>query len=418
MSNQIKAEFPEKLECLFQPGRYKIIYGGRGGAKSWGVARALLIKGAEKPLRILCAREIQKSIKDSVHQLLRDQIASLGLGGVYEILETEIRGRNGTLLMFAGLKHNVDNIKSKEGLDIVWVEEAQTVSKASWETLIPTIRKDGSEIWVTFNPELESDETYRRYVANQPTGAIVVKVNWSDNPWFPDVLRQEKDDLKARDPDAYLTVWEGHCRQTLDGAVYAAEIRKATEDGRITRVPYDATKPVDTFWDLGRADSTSIWFAQVVGFEYRVIDYYENHGHALGHYLKTLQGKPYIYGTDWLPHDAENELLASERTIAQQMRAAGRKVQIAPKIGVADGINAARTIFGQCWFDAERCADGLQCLRHYRYEKDEDLGTYKRTPLHDWASHGADAFRYLALSLQPRRERRRGSGENAGHWMG
>lgn len=418
-SSSLTADFPEKLAGLFQPARYKVLYGGRGGAKSWGAARALLIKGAEKPLRILCAREIQKSIKDSVHQLLRDQIAALGLTPLYDVLETEIRGRNGTLFMFAGLKHNVDNIKSKEGLDIVWVEEAQTVSKASWETLIPTIRKDGSEIWVTFNPELESDETYRRFVAKPPANALVAKVNWSDNPWFPDVLRQEKDELKARDPDAYLTIWEGHCRQTLDGAVYAHELRKATEEERIRSVPYDASKPVDTFWDLGRADSTAIWFAQVVGFEYRVLDYYENHGHALAHYLKVLQGRSYVYGTHWLPHDAESELLASERTIAQQMRAAGFRVEIVPKIGIADGINAARTIFGSCWFDADKCADGLQALRHYRYEKDDDLNTYKRQPLHDWASHGADAFRYLALALRRRPDRRRTPQVSApGAWMG
>lgn len=416
-SQQATADFPAALEFLFQPARYKVLYGGRGGTKSWGVAQALLILAAQRPLRILCAREIQKSIRDSVHQLLRDRITELGMESFYRVLDSEIRGANGSLFLFAGLRHNIANIRSKEGIDIVWVEEANTVSKSSWDALIPTIRKEGSEIWITFNPELESDETYKRFVKMPPTGAVVRKVGWQDNPWFPDVLRNEMLDLKARDPDSYLTVWEGHCRQTLDGAIYANEIRAATEAGRICRVPYDASKPVDTFWDLGRADSTAIWFAQAFPFEYRIIDYYENHGEALGHYLKHLQSRPYVYGNDYLPHDAESELLAAERTIAQQMRAAGRRVQIAPKVSVADGINAARTIFGQCWFDEDKCADGLQALRHYRYEKDEDLNTYKRQPLHDWASHGADAFRYLALSLQPRRERKRVA-EHAGGWMG
>jgi phage terminase large subunit len=247
---------------------------------------------------------------------------------------------------------------------------------------------------------------------------MVVKVNWSDNPGFPEVLKAEKDDLRAKDEDAYLNVWEGHCRQTLEGAVFANEIRRATEDGRFTRVPYDATKPVNTFWDLGRADSTAIWFAQAVAFEFRVLDYYESRGHALGHYLKVLQSKPYVYGDHWLPHDAQNELLGAERTIEQQMRAAGYRVQIVPKIGVADGINAARTIFGQCWFDAEKCADGIQCLRHYRYEFDEDLNTLKRQPLHDWASHGADAFRYLAVALKEAARPRRARDSGAGGWMG
>lgn len=396
----VKAEFPAKLQCLFEPKRYKVLYGGRGGAKSWGVARALLIQGAAKPLRILCAREFQNSISESVHALLSDQIKALGLEAFYEIQNTTIRGRNGTEIYFAGLRHNVTKIKSFEGVDIVWCEEAQTISKSSWDTLIPTIRKEGSEIWLTFNPSLEADETYQRFVVKPPSNSVVVKINWSDNPWFPEVLRQEKDDLKEKDPDAYLTVWEGHCRQTLDGAIYANEIRKATEEQRFTRVPYDASKPVHTFWDLGRADKTAIWFAQIVGFEFRLIDYYENQGQALGHYLKHLQGKSYVYGDCWLPHDAENELLASERTIAQQARAAGFKVRIAPKITIADGINAARTLFANCWFDAEKCADGIQCLRNYRYEVDPDTQQFSKNPLHDWASHGADAFRYLAVALR------------------
>lgn len=404
---QTRVEFPEKLECLFKPSRYKVLYGGRGGAKSWGVARALLTLGAAKPLRILCAREFQNSISESVHALLNDQVKALGLESFYEVQNTTIRGKNGTEFYFAGLRHNVTKIKSFEGVDIVWCEEAQTISKTSWDTLIPTIRKEGSEIWVTFNPSLEMDETYQRFVVKPPTNSIVQKINWQDNPWFPDVLRQEKDDLKEKDPDAYLTVWEGHCKQTLDGAIYANEVRQATADGRFTRVPCDESKPVHTFWDLGRADKTAIWFAQIIGFEFRLIDYYENQGHALGHYLKHLQGKPYVYGDTWLPHDADNQLLASERTIAQQARAAGFKVRITPKSSVVDGINAGRTVFANCWFDAEKCADGLQCLRNYRYEVDPDTQQYSTKPLHDWASHGADAYRYFAVALrEPKKEKK------------
>ena len=155
------AQFPAKLECLFNPknSRYRVLYGGRGGAKSWGVARALLIKGAQAPLRILCAREFQTSIKDSVHKLLCDQIVDMGLAGFYEITEKSIKGKNGTEFFFVGLRNNVVNVKSIEGVDVCWVEEAQTVSRNSWNVLIPTIRKEQSEIWVTFNPELETDET-------------------------------------------------------------------------------------------------------------------------------------------------------------------------------------------------------------------------------------------------------------------
>src|SRR4051812_36383154 len=287
--SRIKAEFPEQLGCLFEPSRYKILYGGRGAAKSWGVARALLVRGCNKPLRVLCAREFQSSIRDSVHKLLCDQIKDLGLDSFYRIEQSAIFGMNGTEFSFEGIRHNVNKIKSYEGVDIAWVEEAQTTSKSSWETLIPTIRKEGSEIWVTFNPELDTDETYKRFVLKPPPGAIVKKLNWSDNPWFPEVLKAEKDLLKARDEDAYLNIWEGHCRVSLDGAIYAKELRAATEEGRICRVPYDETAPVHTFWDLGWSDCTSILFAQKVGFDFRIIDAYQSRLEKLPHYLKVLQ---------------------------------------------------------------------------------------------------------------------------------
>jgi phage terminase large subunit len=419
-----KTEFPAALQCLFQPMRYKILHGGRGGSKSWGVARALLLIGTTKTLRVLCAREMQTSIAQSVHKLLKDQITELGLEAFYEVQQYVIKGANGTEFTFHGLKHNIANIKSVEGTDICWVEEAQTVSKTSWDTLIPTIRKDGSEIWISFNPSLEADETYQRFVVKPPSNSIVKRINWSDNPWFPEVLKQEMEDLKVKDYDAYLTVWEGHCKQTLDGAIYANEVRAATTAERFTKVPYSEEKPVHTFWDLGRADKTAIWFVQQVGFEYRIIDYYENQGHALAHYMKHLQGKPYVYGDTWLPHDADNELLASERTIAQQARAAGFKVRITPKTSIAVGINAARTLFATCWFDAEKCADGIQCLRNYRYDVNPETQQYSTQPLHDWASHGADAFRYFAVAIkEPKKinadvhKQKHNHAHGAGGWM-
>lgn len=393
--------FPEKFRGLFQPHRYKVLYGGRGGAKSWGVARALLIQGAADKLRILCAREFQNSISDSVHELLRQQIDVTGLSGFYDIQEKVIKGKNGTEFSFAGLRYNPTKLKSFEGADIVWVEEGQTVSKRSWETLIPTIRKDGSEIWVTFNPELDTDETYLRFVKTPPPGAFVQRVGWSDNPWFPDVLRDEKDLLHERDPDAYLTIWEGHCRQTLDGAIYAKEIREATEEGRITRVPYDRSKPVSTFWDLGWSDKTSIWFAQIVGFEFRVIDFMQDRHKTIGHFLHAMQSRGYVYDTDWLPHDGASEQLAADgRSIEAQMKAAGRKVRIVPGLSKVIGINAARTIFPNCWFDSEKTADGMQALRRYCYEIDDKTGQYSRQPLHDENSHAADAFRYMAVAFK------------------
>jgi phage terminase large subunit len=415
-----KAEFPVKLEGLFKKSRYKVLYGGRGGAKSWGIARALLIKGAKDPIRILCAREFQTSIKDSVHKLLCDQIESLGLLSFYEITQTSIRGRNGTEFSFVGLKNNVSNIKSYEGVDICWVEEAQTTSRLSWNILIPTIRKEGSEIWISFNPELETDETYQRFVANPPADCITMKVNWYDNPWFPDTLRLEKDALKARDEEAYNQVWEGLCRQTVDGAIFAKEMQQAEKDGRICRVPYDATKPVHAIFDLGWSDSTAIWFLQFVGMETRLIRYIEDSQKTISYYLATMQTYGYVYDKIWLPHDAENKTLAAAgRSIDDIVRAAGYKTEIMPRVPILDSINAARTIFPNCYFDREHTADGLACLRHYRYEVDPETGQFSRNPLHDHYSHGADAFRYIALMIkEPPKRKKSAQIAMASGWMG
>ena len=415
-----RAEFPVKLEGLFKKSRYKVLFGGRGGAKSWGIARALLIKGAKDPIRILCAREFQTSIKDSVHKLLCDQIESLGLLSFYEITQTSIRGRNGTEFSFVGLKNNVSNIKSYEGVDICWVEEAQTTSRLSWNILIPTIRKEGSEIWISFNPELETDETYQRFVANPPQDCITMKVNWYDNPWFPETLRQEKDALKARDEEAYNQVWEGLCRQTVDGAIFAREMQQAEKDGRICRVPYDATKPVHAIFDLGWSDSTAIWFLQFVGMETRLIRYIEDSQKTISYYLATMQTYGYVYDKIWLPHDAENKTLAAAgRSIDDIVRAAGYKTEIMPRVPILDSINAARTIFPNCYFDREHTADGLACLRHYRYEVDPETGQFSRNPLHDHYSHGADAFRYIALMIkEPPKRKKSAQIAMASGWMG
>ena len=419
------AQFPAKLECLFNPpsSRYRVLYGGRGGAKSWGVARALLIKAAKEPLRILCAREFMTSMKDSVHKLLCDQIVDLKLTDFYEITQSQIRGKNGSEFSFVGLKNNVANVKSYEGVDICWVEEAQTVSRLSWNVLIPTIRKENSEIWVTFNPELESDETYQRFVVHRPENAVVTKINWSDNPWFPETLKLEMESLKARDPEAHRTVWEGFCRQTVDGAIFAKEMQLAEMEGRITRVPYDASKPVHAVFDLGWADATAIWFVQFIGMETRLIRYIEDNQQTISHYLAKMQGFGYVYDTLWLPHDAQNKTLASQgRSIEEIVRAAGYKTRVLERVPILDSINAARTMFRSCYFDAENCHEGLQCLRHYRYETDPETGQFSRKPLHDQFSHGADAFRYIGLMVNEPRERRKPkpilSYGSANSWMG
>lgn len=418
---------PDRFEFLFEPSRYKVCYGGRGSTKSHSVARALLIQGAQETHRILCAREYQNSLSESVHKLLADLIGEHpALRDFYEVQKTTIKGRNGTEFFFAGLKHNITKIKSFEGCTRVWVEEAQTVSKGSWDVLIPTIRAPGSEIWLTMNPELETDESYKRFILDPPANSIVRKVNWSDTPFFSDELRAEMENLKAKNYDSYLHVWEGHTKQTLDGAIYANEMRQATEDLRIARVPYDPAYPVFTAWDLGWSDMTSIWLWQKIGFDLRVIGFYQNRMEGLDHYVAWLERTGYRFERHFLPHDAnQGQLSAAGKTIAAQLRGRGMPVSVLPQLPVKAGISAARTLFPRVWFDQAACADGIDCLRRYRYEVDQQTGQYSSQPLHDDASHGADAFRQLAVAIndpRPREKpkppaRRPFSGGSAG-WMG
>lgn len=407
-------EWPEKLQCLFWPQingfpvRYRVLYGGRGGAKSWGIARALVMLAAQRPIRVLCARELQNSIRDSVHKVLSDQIALLGLESFYQIEQARIYcPTTGSEFSFEGIRNNVTKIKSYEGVDICWVEEANKVTKSSWEVLIPTIRKEGSEIWVSFNPELETDDTYVRFVLSPPKNAIVQKISWRDNPWFPLVLKQEMLDLRARDRDAYLHVWEGECRKSLEGAVYADELRDCAEEGRICYVPHAPSSTVNLYWDLGRSDSTAIIFEQYVGMQRRIVDFYENRLKSLEHYIHVLRTKKgssnelYEYGICWLPHDAAAKTLGSKKSVQEQLNDAGFRTKIVPRLSKFDGIIAARSIFPTCHFDASRCEKGLlHALRHYHYEEDVNTETLSREPVHDWSSHAADAFRYMAIASQ------------------
>lgn len=399
----LQPDFPQAFKILFEPKRYKVLYGGRGGGRSWSCARALLLFGLDKPIRVLCARELQNSISESVHQLLSDQITALGLDSYYKVQRDRILGTNGTSFVFEGIRNNVNKIRSFEGIDYCWVEEANKVSANSWEVLIPTIRKEGSEIWISFNPELEEDYTYKRFVKNADDELMsVVKTTWRDNQFFPEILKKERDALKALNYDSYLNVWEGHCLTVLEGAVYAKELRRTLEEGRITKVPWDRSWPVDTYWDLGRADATAIWFVQRVAMQYRVLAYYQARLEDITHYLKELQRRAYNYGTMWLPHDAKAKQLGTKRSIEEVVRQSGYRVQIVPRLSVVDGINAVRMVFPGCWFDEAGCEDGLFALRHYRYKIDS-AGSFSKEPLHDEASDGSDAFRMFAVASHERK---------------
>lgn len=405
----MKVEFPKKLRFLAEERRrYKVAYGGRGAAKSWNFARVLLLKGLREDLRILCAREIQKTIKESVYELLKNQISLLGLDAAYDVKGNSIVSRiTKTTFIFFGLRHGFHEIPSLEGVDIVWVEEANLVSKASWMKLIPTIRKDNSEIWISFNPELATDTTYAMFVKDQPDDCTTVHMTYRDNPWFPSVLEKERLKLRAADEDEYMNVWEGQPRQSLSGAVFAKELRKVAMDGRITRVPYQRQFVVDTFWDLGKRDHTSIWFRQRAGFELHYIRFYENSAEDLPHYLEKLEeftrAHGYRYGVHYLPHDARADRLGTKMTIKEQVEewAGGpEKVRVITALNKVNQINAGRTVFGQCYFDEEGTEDGVQRLRHYKYAVDPHTNRKSEMPYHDENSDAADAYMLSAVQWQ------------------
>lgn len=391
-------QLPIKLEGLRLPYRYKVLWGGRGGTKSWGIAGQLLIDGVTQCLRIVCLREVQNSIKQSVYQLLVDTIERLGLQYHYQITEKEIRGANGTSFTFHGLSTlTADNIKSFEGADRAWVEEGQTVRKKSWKVLIPTIRKPGSEIWVSFNPDLDTDDTYVRFVENTPPNTLLININYADNPWPTQELTDEMNHLKRTDFEEYENVWLGKCRAAAEGAIYKRECQGL----KIQNLPPDPMLKVHTVWDLGFNDATAIIFVQKNLSEIRIIDYVEENHLSIPEHLIRLKDKGYNYGTDFIPWDGAEErykLTNPENSPEGMMRKLKRTVQALEQADVETGIKRARTIFGQCYFDRDKTVRLRECLKRYRraipISTDEPA-----KPLHDEFSHGADAFRYLAMAL-------------------
>jgi phage terminase large subunit len=380
--------------------------GGRNGTKSWGAARALEVKGFEKPLRILCARETQTSIAQSVHQLLKDQTVLLGLDGFYDVLQNEIRGKNGTIFSFIGLSNLTSHtIKSYEGYDICWVEEAALVTRRSWDILLPTIRKEGSEIWITFNPELDTDETWVRFIENTPDDCIVKDMSFDTNPWLTDTAEKERQAFLrmvasgARRQADYDNIWLGQCKPAVDGAIYPDEITKVIEDGRLCNTPYNPKLKVHTIWDLGWNDKMAIIFVQVNANAVMVIDYIEDSHRTYESYVLQIKAKEYNLSGNWLPSvDGTNHspiLGVSPIEYVNQLGLDADDKGV-PNIGKKQGIEAARQMFHRVYFDKVKCTPLFNRLRRYarniNQATDEPMDTKR-----DDNAHGADAFRYLAV---------------------
>lgn len=420
---------PEAFGPLFVPKRYKVFYGGRGAAKSESFGRALLAKGMSKKEGILCARELQVSISDSVHSMLEQLIDDTPeFAAFYTVTKKEIIGKNDTFFIFKGLKHNITEIKSTHGITICWVEEAQAVSDKSWETLIPTIRSNDSEIWISFNTKNPTDPTYKRFVLKKRDNAIVVKVSWRDNPFFPKVLDDERKELEDDDPEAYEHVWEGEFDTRFSGAVYAKYIKQ----NQISKdVVYDNRIPIYTAWDLGYDDATSVIFYQVLHGEIRIIDYYESNFEDIQHYCEVLYGckikiderakdtakvlkwhfnecfdedranYDYAGGKHYVPHDAAYELQAAQgRSIVEQGAEFGIRLESIAATNQQSSEQALRKVLPKCWFNSEKTTDLVHALMNYHYDFDEERKIYSKVPVHDWSSHAADAMELMARMWQ------------------
>jgi len=403
-----KLQIPSKLVPVFQgEARYRGAYGGRGSGKTRTFALMTAVHGyiaAQNGIsgNILCAREHLNSLDESSMEEVKQAIRSVPwLDAYYDCGEKYIRSHDGMIkYVFAGLRHNLDSIKSKAKLLLCWIDEAEGVSESAYRKLMPTVREENSEIWVTWNPESKESATHKRFREELPDNAKVVQINWQDNPYFPEVLNQERiADAKSR-PDVYDHIWEGDFLVHVDGAYYAREIM-AIKD-QICSVPYDSNASVVTAWDLGMDDSTAIWFAQYVGKEVHIIDYYESSGNALDHYVAKLREKGYNYEQHILPHDVKVKELGTGKSRLEVLGSMGlTNIKVCPMLRVEDGIQQVRSMIGRCWFDKDRTEKGLDCLRQYRRDWDDNLKSWKGSPLHDWTSHSADAFRYLAVGYQP-----------------
>jgi len=326
--------------------RYKGAYGGRGSGKSHFMAELLVERCYAEPTRAVCIREVQNTIKESVKQLLADKIAKLGLMDFFEIIDTEIRGKNGSLIIFRGMQHfNADSIKSLEGYDVAWVEEAQSLSQRSLDLLRPTIRKEGSEIWFSWNPESEDDPVDVFFRQQGRADAIAVKVNWNDNPWFPEVLRADLEaDYKA-DPEKAAHVWGGEYNVITEGSYYARQLAEAGD--RIGEFPYDPALLVSTGWDIGVDDYTAIWFFQRNGRNVRAIDYYETSGDGAELIVENaLKSKPYRYAEHFMPHDVKvREWGAGARSRYQTLLGLGMTgIRIGVPQKPEERINASRQL--------------------------------------------------------------------------
>lgn len=439
----LEIETAAVFEPLLKPARHKGAHGGRGSGKSHFFAGLLVEDALRFPgdagegLRAISGREIQKSLKDSAKFLIESKIAEYGLGEAdgFKVFNDRIQTPGDGVMVFQGLQdHTTDSIKSFEGFHRFWGEEAHSISTRSIGLIRPTIRWEdrkrglSSEMWWSWNPSRKTDAVDMMLRGGElPTGATVVRANWSDNPWFPSVLEQERLDCLRATPEQYDHIWEGGYATVLSGAYYARFLEEAKQQGRIGNVAADPLMTIRLFFDIGgtgaKADAVTIWAVQFIGREVRVLDYYEAVGQPLATHINWLRGKGYTpdRASIWLPHDGSTQDKVYDVSYESALRSAGYDVTVVPNQGkgaAAARIMAVQRIFPMVWFNKDTTEGGRDALGWYHEKKDEtrNIGL---GPNHDWASHGADSFGLMAVCYEePQTKRRIVSRGSVGGWMG
>ena len=374
-------ELPEKLLYLISDSaRYKVAYGGRGSGKSWSAARCLILLALKSKIRVLCTRQLQTSIKDSVHKLLSDSISEMGLSSYFDITRDSIRSNNGSEFIFKGLQNQTNEIKSIEGIDYCWVEEAQSVSNDSWDILIPTIRKEDSEIWITFNPDREEDATYQRFIINPPPNSIIKLVNYVDNPWFPEVLQREMEYDKEVDYGKYEHVWLGKTVIDTDAQIY---------HGKFELKDFETPEGVTFFYgaDWGFANDPTAVIRCFIKDQCLYIDY-ESGGVGV-----EFEELPQLF--EQIPDIRRWDIRADSarpETISYMARQ-NFKVKACPKWkgSVEDGIEYIRS-FRRIYVHS-RCKHTYEEFKFYSYKQDKNTGEILPIVL-DKNNHYLDALRY------------------------
>ena len=405
---QSKVRLPAKLVPVFLgEADVRGSHGGRGSAKSRSFAkmtavRAMMWDAEGRTGIILCGRQFQNSLAESSMEEVKAAIRSEPwLAAHFDIGETYIRTKSGRIsFVFMGLARNIDNVKSTSRILLAWVEEAEHVTEEAWVKLIPTLREEDSELWLTWNPERETSATNKRFRNSTDPRTKIVEMNWRDNPWFPEILNRQRLKDQIERPHLYGHIWEGEFLTVAEGAYYGPALIKAKDDKRITAVPEDDHLIIRLFADIGgtgaKADNFVFWAQQTVGLTIRWVNHYEVQGQPIASHLSWMRSQGYTPDRCkiWLPHDGDTNDRVFDVSYRSAFEAAGYGVEVIPNQGKGAAmarVEKGRELFGRMWFDETKCDAGLKALGWYHPKKDEargiDLG-----PEHDWSSHSADAF--------------------------